>query len=190
MLRLVKPSKKYLKSFLHVIDDYKKDKNHFGRGGIDPLIKAIDENKIDEYLKQLSDYEHAKKLPKSWVPETRFWLLDDDNFVGSFSIRHALTPHLEQIGGHIAANISPKYRGKYSSFIGVKLCLEEAYKIGLKRVLMTCDEKNYISYRAIIGLMNMYGGEQIEDSFVDGHNEHRVWINTKKVKNTEMGNCT
>ena len=165
---------------MHVIDDYKKDKNHFGRGGIDPLIKAIDENKIDEYLKQLSDYEHAKKLPKSWVPETRFWLLDDDNFVGSFSIRHALTPHLEQIGGHIAANISPKYRGKYSSFIGVKLCLEEAYKIGLKRVLMTCDEKNSTSYRAIIGLMNMYGGEQIEDSFVDGHNEHRVWINTKK----------
>ena len=55
---------------------------------------------------------------------------------------------------------------------------------------MTCDEKNSTSYRAIIGLMNMYGGEQIEDSFVDGHNEHRVWINTKKVKNAEMGNCT
>ena len=138
MLRLVKPSKKYLKSFLHVIDDYKKDKNHFGRGGIDPLIKAIDENKIDEYLKQLSDYEHAKKLPESWVPETRFWLLDDDNFVGSFSIRHALTPHLEQIGGHIAANISPKYRGKYSSFIGVKLCFLQSGQPMLFSLMYCC----------------------------------------------------
>lgn len=178
MLKLVKPSKEYLNSFLHIINDYKSDVNHFGRGGIDPLIKAIDENKVDEYLQQLSDYEHAENLPEGWVPETRFWLLDNDNFVGSFSIRHALTPHLEQIGGHIAANIAPKYRGKYSSFIGVKLCLEEAHKLGLNRVLMTCDEKNPVSYRAIIGLMNMYGGEQIKDSFVDGHNEHRVWVNT------------
>ena len=180
MLKLVKPSKKHLDSFLQIINDYRSDKNHFGRGGIDPLIKAIDENKADEYLQQLSDYEQAKNLPEGWVPETRFWLLDGDNFVGSFSIRHTLTPQLEKIGGHIAANIAPKYRGKYSSFIGVKLCLDEASKLGLKRVLMTCDENNSASYRAIMGLMKMYGGEQIEDSFVDGHLEHRIWVNTNK----------
>ena len=64
MLKLVKPSKKYLKSFLKAVDDYKKDKNHFGRGGIDPLIKAIDENKVDEYLQKLADYEHGKIYQK------------------------------------------------------------------------------------------------------------------------------
>ena len=179
MLMLVKPSKQYLPCFVKSIDDYKRDENHFGRGGIDPLIHALEENRIDEYLQKLADYEHAKNLPDGYVPESRFWLLDNDEFVGSFSIRHKLTQKLEQIGGHIAANISKKYRGKYSSFIGIKMCLNEAHKLGLKRVLMTCDTENTISYRAIMGLKKLYGGEQISDSFVDGHGEHRVWINTK-----------
>lgn len=178
MLKLVKPSKKYLQSFLNAIDDYRKDENHFGRGGIDPLIKAIDENKVDEYLQKLSDYEHEENLPEGYVPGTRFWLLNGDEFVGSFDIRHRLTPKLEQIGGHIAANISPKYRGKYSSFVGIKMCIDKARKLGLKRVLMTCDVANKASYRAIVGLMKLYGGEELSDSFVDGHGEHRVWINT------------
>ena len=178
MLRLVKKKKKYLPAFVQVMDDYISDDNHFGRGGIDPLIQAIQDNKADEYLQKLADYEHEEKLPDGYVPESRYWLLDDNEFIGSFSIRHRLTPKLEQWGGHIAANIAPKHRGEYSGFIGIKLCLAQAAKFGLKRVLMTCDVNNNASYRAILGLMKMYGGEQISDSFVDGHGEHRVWVNT------------
>lgn len=180
MLKLVRPSKKYVKSFLKVIDEYKKDENHFGRGGIDPLIKALEENKIDEYLKQLDDIEHNKNLPDGYVSGTRFWLLDDNEFIGSFDIRHRLTSNLEQCGGHIAANISPKHRGKYSSFIGIKMCLEEAKKLGLDKVLITCDINNITSYKAIMGLLKLYGGEQISDSSGDTYHQHRVWINTSK----------
>jgi len=180
MLRLVKPSQKYLDSFLRATDEYKKDENHFGRGGIDPLIKAVEENKVDEYFKKESDYEHEENLPEGYVPGTKYWLLDDDEFVGVFSIRHRLTPKLEEIGGQIAVNISPKYRGKYSSFIGIKMCLEQAHKLGLNRVLMTCDVNNTASYRGIMGLLKMYGGEQITDSRGDGYHQHRVWINTTR----------
>lgn len=182
MLKLVKPSKKYLKSFLRVMDDYRSDENHFGRGGIDPLIKAIDEHKVDEYLQKLADGEKGKNLKPGHVPGTRFWLLNDNEFVGSFDIRHKLTPNLEKIGGHIAANIAPKYRGKYSSFVGIKMCLDQAKKIGLTSVLMTCDVKNTASFRAITGLLKLYGGKQISDSRGDGFHQHRVWINTTQEK--------
>lgn len=178
MLKLVKPSKNYLKSFLKVIDDYKQDENHFGRGGIDPLIKAIEENTLDEYFQKLSDGEKGINLKPGYVPGTRFWLMDDDEFIGSFDIRHRLTPNLEQIGGHIGVNIAPKYRGRYLSFIGIKMCLDKARKLGLKRVLMTCDVNNKASYKGIMGLMKLYGGEQISDSFIDGHKQHRIWVNT------------
>ena len=60
------------------------------------------------------------------------------------------------------------------------MCLEAARKLGLKRVLITCDENNQASYRAITGLMKLYGGEQWPDTVVDGHGEHRVWVNTGK----------
>lgn len=47
MLKLVKPSKKYLPTFVQVMDDYISDNNHFGRGGIDTLIQAIQDNKAE-----------------------------------------------------------------------------------------------------------------------------------------------
>ena len=180
MLKLVKPSKKYLPAFLRVVDDYKQDTNQFKDVQVGALLKAIEENRADEYIKSLRDAERGIGLPKGYVPGTTFWLMDDDNWVGSFTIRHRLTPHLMQEGGHIAGNISPKYRGKYSSFIGAKLILAAAHKMGLKRVLITCDANNSASYRAITGLMRLYGGEQMPDSIVKGHPEHRVWVNTTK----------
>ena len=182
MLKLVKPSREYLPAFLAAVEDYRADQNQFGRGGIDPLIRAIDENRVDEYLKQLDDYEHEETIKPDLVPETRLWLIDGDEFIGSFSIRHRLTPELELRGGHIAANIAPKHRGKYSSFIGAKMCIEHAATMGLERVLMTCSTSNSASYRAIMGLMGLYGGEQLPDVVVGEHNEHRVWINTRKGK--------
>ena len=185
MLKLVKPSKKYIKSFLKVIDDYKKDDNHFARGEINPLIQAIEEDTVDEYLQKLSDYEKGKNMKPGYVPGTTFWLMDGDEWIGAFCIRHALTPLLEEWGGHIAANISPKHRGEYSSFIGIKMCLAKANKLGLDRVLMTCDVNNMASYRAITGLMKMYGGEQISDSQGDTYHQHRIWVNTKKIAKTK-----
>ena len=179
-LKLVKPSKKYLQAFLDVVDDYRSDTNQFKEVQVGKLITAIDENKADEYIKSLRDAERGIGLPDGYVPSTSFWLMDDDKWVGAFAIRHRLTPHLEQEGGHIAGNISPKYRGKYSSFIGAKLVLAAAHKMGLKRVLITCNAGNSASYRAIMGLMKLYGGEQLPDSFVKGHDEHRVWGNTVK----------
>lgn len=181
MLKLVKPSKKYLPAFLRVVDDYKQDTNQFKDVQVGALLKAIEENRADEYIKSLRDAERGIGLPDGYVPSTSYWLMDDDNWVGAFAIRHSLTPNLEQEGGHIAGNIAPKYRGKYSSFIGAKLCLDKARKLGLKRVLITCNAANSASYRAITGLMKIYGGEQLPDSFVKGHDEHRIWVNTKKL---------
>ena len=180
MLKLVKPSKKYLPAFLLVVDDYKQDINQFKDVQVGALLKAIEENRADEYIKSLRDAERGIGLPDGYVPSTSYWLMDDDNWVGAFAIRHSLTPNLEQEGGHIAGNIAPKYRGKYSSFVGAKMCLEKARKLGLKRVLITCDAANSASYRAIMGLMKIYGGEQLPDSFVKGHDEHRIWVNTAK----------
>ena len=174
MLRLVKPSKKYLPAFLKVIDDYRADENHFGRGNIDSLIQAIDTGTTDKWFQKLSN----KDLPPGYVPSTMFWLLDDDEWVGVFAVRHSLTENLEKIGGHMGVNIAPKHRGGYAGFAGMKLCLVQARKLGLDRVLMTCNANNSASYRAIMGLVKLYGGEQFSDSNIDGQVQHRIWVNT------------
>ena len=45
MLKLVKPSKKYLPAFMRVYDDYKQDTNQFKNVQVGELIKAIDEKR-------------------------------------------------------------------------------------------------------------------------------------------------
>lgn len=42
------------------------------------------------------------------------------------------------------------------------------------------NDATVAEYRAIMGLMGLYGGEPLPDVVVGEHNEHRVWINTKK----------
>ena len=66
MLKLVKPSKKYLDLFLRAVDDYKQDENQFKDVAIKPLIKAITENKIDEHLKKIDDNSKGKNLPDGY----------------------------------------------------------------------------------------------------------------------------
>ena len=66
MLRLVKPSKKYLQAFLRVVDDYRSDTNQFKEVQVGKLISAVDEGRADEYIKSLRDVERGIGLPDGY----------------------------------------------------------------------------------------------------------------------------
>ena len=54
----------------------------------------------------------------------------------------------------------------------------EAKKIGLQRVLITCDTKNEASYAVIKKALKHYGGKKLPDIAFENTSNHRVWINT------------
>lgn len=67
------------------------------------------ENKI------LPGYIHAARgigLPEGWVPETEFFLWNDDIIVGLFRIRHYLTESLRNGAGHIGYGIKKNFAEK------------------------------------------------------------------------------
>lgn len=71
-------------------------------------------------------YKEGRNLPKGFAPESVFWLIDDEEFIGRASIRHELTPHLREIGGHIGYEIRPsKRRQGYGTMIFVS-CLKRS----------------------------------------------------------------
>lgn len=83
------------------------------------------------------------------VPETFFWLIDDDVYIGRLSLRHHLNDRLLQIGGHIGYEIRPaKRRMGYGKAI-LRLGLEQARQQGITRALVTCDEDNIGSAKII-----------------------------------------
>ncbi len=57
--------------------------------------------------------EHAKgiNLPEGWVPASTWWLVRNNQVViGTISLRHKLTPFLEEEGGHIGYSVHANER--------------------------------------------------------------------------------
>ncbi|MBD3328801.1 GNAT family N-acetyltransferase [Candidatus Peregrinibacteria bacterium] len=102
-----------------------------------------------EYIQRTDDNAKGENLPKDWMPSTTYWLIDNNEFVGHVNIRHKLVDWSKKRGGHIGFAIRKSARKKgYGNKI-MKLALEKAREIGLKKVLLTCDDTNIASQRII-----------------------------------------
>ena len=180
MLKLVKVSPEYADIFLSAVNEYKNDTAKFGLDSMRQLLKTVNDGKFDEWLEKAHKNDAGIDLPDGWISNTKYWLLDNDEYIGSFTLRHDLNETLMKWGGHIGYIIRPSKRGHGYAFKGLELVLAEASKRGLKRCLITCNTENDASFAVINKAKNIYGGEQLEDSHLDGFSEHRVWVNTVK----------
>lgn len=179
MLKLVLPSKKYINSVKTAIAEYTAHPSPFDIHCVNQMIEAA-QNDFKTYFQEIENKRQGIGLPEGHVPNTTLWLVEGEKYIGSFDIRHKLNDYLMQNGGHIAYQIIPSARLKGYVKAGLKLSLDYAYKnLGLDKALLTCDFNNIGSYKAMTSVMCEWGGEEISPSLVDGHQEHRVWINTQ-----------
>jgi predicted acetyltransferase len=113
---------------------------------------------------------------KSSVPYSTFWLVDKNNFIGRVNIRHKLNRKLLRKGGHIGYVIAGNQRNKGYGTQILKLALIKAKKMGLKKVLVTCNENNLASKKVI----EKNGGRFCNAIYVNSADEIktlRYWIN-------------
>ncbi len=104
---------------------------------------------FSEFLTKMRNYEKGKNLPKGYVSASYYWLVDNNDFVGETTIRHKLTKALLKEGGHIGYGIRPtKRKLGYGTKI-LTLALKKAKKLGIKKVLVTCDDNNIGSRKVI-----------------------------------------
>lgn len=89
-------------------------------------------------------------LPSGHVPSVMLYAFVDSKIVGRSSIRHELNDYLLKYGGHIGYAVASSYRKKgYATEIlaqSLKYCRES---LGLEKVLVTCDDDNIASVKAI-----------------------------------------
>ena len=132
-------------------------------------------NDFDEFVRGLNGRAKGLGLPEGFVPESIFWLVEGEEYIGRVSIRHSLNEHLFNIGGHIGYYIRPTERGKgYGNKI-LALALPKTNELGIDRVLVTCDVTNVISRKVIEA-----NGGVLENEFPQGDglpNKLRFWIN-------------
>jgi predicted acetyltransferase len=92
---------------------------------------------------------HQSSPPAGSVPQSVFWLIFEEQYVGMIKIRHRLSAELSVIGGHMGYEIRPTRRGQGLGTQMLALGLREAGLLGLRSVLVTCDESNVGSRRVI-----------------------------------------
>src|SRR5262245_48615376 len=90
---------------------------------------------------------HRQSDPTTPVEEGRvhatyWWIVEDGSYLGAISLRHELNDFLFRAGGHIGYGIRPSARRRSLATFAVATVLDEARKLGLERVLITCNDAN------------------------------------------------
>ena len=154
-----------------MIDEWKADQelNHTNHSPW--AIFKNDHHDFDYYLENLEVKEEAEGK----VPDSVFFLLDteQDKLLGAINIRHYLNEDLLKEGGHIGDGIRPSERRKGYATEMIRLALIECRKLGIEKVLMTCERDNIASAKSIIN-----NGGILENEFInsEGAVEQRYWI--------------
>lgn len=104
----------------------------------------------DTILPELMMHENPINMPDWFVPETFYYLWDDDTLIGEYRIRHYLTDALKAGAGHIGYSIQKNYRGKGYGTKGLALTLDLARKIVPEdEIYLRVLKTNIPSYKAI-----------------------------------------
>ena len=135
------------------------------------LIGGLDFN---SYLKILNESRDGINLGPQEVPTTSLFAFFNGQIVGKISVRHRLNEFFETRGGHVGFGVLSAFRGKGFAQQMVGLCLDHCRKIGLKKILLTCEESNGPSMKVIIrngGVLDQTNDLKLSDAKI-----LRFWI--------------
>jgi predicted acetyltransferase len=125
------------------------------------------------YVERLRRHRCGLDLAADRVPATFLVAVVGEDIVGRTSIRHELNDYLRELGGHIGYGVRPAHRRRGYAGEILRQSLVIARAEGVGRVLVTCDEGNVASARAI-----ERAGGVLEDVRPDpgGPAKRRYWI--------------
>lgn len=167
-LSLIQPTVEYEAAYTEMLADW-------NRTGEKKIPFVLNEDTSD-FVLLVSKWRAASQgigIPENFVPYSNFWLIDPERrILGVVNIRHYLNDTLLQQGGHIGYGIRPSERRKGYATIMLHLALAEAKKMGLERVLITCDQENTGSAKTIL-----HNGGKLESEILIGDEWlQRYWI--------------
>lgn len=169
MVLLIKPTIELKDPYINFYEEWKES----GEKMV-PWVIAKDPTDFEEMLKSMIDSENGENLPEGWVPDSTFWLVDQNHTVlGAVNIRHELTDYLFNCGGHIGYGIRPSERKKGYATQLLALSLEKVKNLGIQKALVVCDAWNIASEKVIINNGGIRDTDYIEK---DGNVIRRYWI--------------
>jgi len=184
MPRLILPDTRYLSSYVEAL------REGYFCGNLPPTpesdVLVIEADPHAHFLtlnRQGGRFTPPDGIERDRVPFNEYWLVDDTDFIGSFNIRWQLNDFLEFHGGHVGYGTRPSRQRMGFATKGLSLALEMLAASGTKIAIMTADDTNIASWKAI----EANGGmliEKIDSIFHAGHITRRYRIDLTKREGT------
>ena len=89
----------------------------------------VTEDTIEGVIQELIDHSKGLNLKEGYVPDTYYFLWDNNKIVGVFKLRHFLNEWLRNNAGHVGYGILPEENGKGYATKGLALLKEKAKSI-------------------------------------------------------------
>lgn len=146
-LRLILPNNNYLSSFARGMDEFRKEKKNLPTEDQLRLFNNIKDFPV--YLEKIVQERKGINLKKSRVQQTIYWAMVGNKFVGLLKLRHKLNKNLLKMGGHIGYSVVLSERMKGYATEMLRQGLLKAKQLGIRKVLVTCNETNIGSKKVI-----------------------------------------
>ncbi len=149
--------------------------------GAGSLAKIAEGYTFEEALEKclsMEREEYAKEIGSCQSKTFLFIRENDDKIIGVLNVRWNLPEEMRQFVGNIGYGIRPTERKKGYNKINLYLGLIEAKKIGLEKVMLSCDATNMGSLKT----MQALGGvlEKTEVDPYDGILTSVYWIDVNE----------
>lgn len=139
---LTAPHERYKDSFIEAVYEYIRERRTINWHP--EILRA----RFDEYLRVL---QQAETDPlDGMAPATQLWLVAaGQGYIGDVDVRHRLNKSLQRYGGHIGYKIRPSCRRRGYGALICRLGIEQARRLGIGDILITCDDDNLGSAKII-----------------------------------------
>ena len=168
MIFLIEPKIKYQETFIVGLREFHQE------GRMLQYNLQIVSQDFERFLYHLRAQQDRAKLAPHVIPQSHFWLIDGNEFIGILSLRRGPDETFIRISGHIGYQVRPSKRRRGYGKELLRQGLQKAKELGFTRILLTCDEDNIASKKVIES-----NGGQFENAIVvDGAlvKKLRYWI--------------
>ncbi len=156
-MELISPHIKYEESYKHYISELGDEERY-------PYPMDLPFHDFADLVALLTAFSKGKRMLPNMVPNSTYWLVNNNEIVAVSHLRHELNESLQNLGGHIGLGVRPKFRGQGLSTMLLNLTIGEALKKRINQLHIHCYKENAASARMIIGCGGYLDSELLRDS--------------------------